>query len=162
MCFCLKIVVCNALEVSLLSVVLVFFFFKQKTAYGMRISDWSSDVCSSDLGRHGGGLAAGPLELVGAGDRLDRVGRGLRGPGHAGGAAAPAFGWQRGPAVAFRGPVLAGTRRLDGGLSTGRLVGRGGRVRNGIDRALRIGGARARGGLARVARRGSHDPGASP
>src|SRR3546814_14060393 len=29
--------------------VLVFFFFKQKTAYEMRISDWSSDVCSSDL-----------------------------------------------------------------------------------------------------------------
>src|SRR3546814_10635093 len=26
-----------------------FFFFKQKTAYEMRISDWSSDVCSSDL-----------------------------------------------------------------------------------------------------------------
>src|SRR3546814_12906869 len=30
-------------------VVFVFFFFKQKTAYEMRISDWSSDVCSSDL-----------------------------------------------------------------------------------------------------------------
>src|SRR3546814_10239926 len=30
-------------------VILVFFFFKQKTAYEMRISDWSSDVCSSDL-----------------------------------------------------------------------------------------------------------------
>src|SRR3546814_19497416 len=30
--------------------VVVFFFFKQKTAYEMRISDWSSDVCSSDLG----------------------------------------------------------------------------------------------------------------
>src|SRR3546814_10787904 len=29
--------------------VYVFFFFKQKTAYEMRISDWSSDVCSSDL-----------------------------------------------------------------------------------------------------------------
>src|SRR3546814_8516018 len=29
--------------------VFVFFFFKQKTAYEMRISDWSSDVCSSDL-----------------------------------------------------------------------------------------------------------------
>src|SRR3546814_9690805 len=29
----------------------VFFFFKQKTAYEMRISDWSSDVCSSDLWR---------------------------------------------------------------------------------------------------------------
>src|SRR3546814_6378844 len=33
------------------------FFFKQKTAYDMRISDWSSDVCSSDLAgyRHVGG-----------------------------------------------------------------------------------------------------------
>src|SRR3546814_9295943 len=30
----------------------VFFFFKQKTAYEMRISDWSSDVCSSDLSIH--------------------------------------------------------------------------------------------------------------
>src|SRR3546814_18864742 len=29
-----------------------FFFFKQKTAYEMRISDWSSDVCSSDLVGH--------------------------------------------------------------------------------------------------------------
>src|SRR3546814_11031216 len=36
---------------TMLIVVLVtaFFFFKQKTAYEMRISDWSSDVCSSDL-----------------------------------------------------------------------------------------------------------------
>src|SRR3546814_10814878 len=31
----------------------MFFFFKQKTAYEMRISDWSSDVCSSDLGHRG-------------------------------------------------------------------------------------------------------------
>src|SRR3546814_3341531 len=31
------------------SVWIYFFFFKQKTAYEMRISDWSSDVCSSDL-----------------------------------------------------------------------------------------------------------------
>src|SRR3546814_8580198 len=29
-----------------------FFFFKQKTAYDVRISDWSSDVCSSDLMQH--------------------------------------------------------------------------------------------------------------
>src|SRR3546814_5539042 len=29
----------------------VFFFFKQKTSYEMRISDWSSDVCSSDLSK---------------------------------------------------------------------------------------------------------------
>src|SRR3546814_17112405 len=35
----------------ILSCVLSFFCFKQKTAYEMRISDWSSDVCSSDL-RH--------------------------------------------------------------------------------------------------------------
>src|SRR3546814_5925377 len=41
----------------------VFFFFKQKTAYEMRISDWSSDVCSSDLrrvdGEHAERLAPG-------------------------------------------------------------------------------------------------------
>src|SRR3546814_9288556 len=33
---------------------LFFFFFKQKTAYEMRISDWSSDVCSSDLVKDAG------------------------------------------------------------------------------------------------------------
>src|SRR3546814_10410489 len=70
------------------------FFFKQKTAYEMRISDWSSDVCSSDLHRdllrrdgrrRGGGgpahpvqrrpVAAGrasPLWRRGAGDRRAR------------------------------------------------------------------------------------------
>src|SRR3546814_4249877 len=37
------------LFVMLLSGFFVLFFFKQKTAYEMRISDWSSDVCSSDL-----------------------------------------------------------------------------------------------------------------
>src|SRR3546814_6592218 len=41
----------------------VFFFFKQKTAYDMRISDWSSDVCSSDL--------LGPL--------LEKLGNGSKG-----------------------------------------------------------------------------------
>src|SRR3546814_7099355 len=39
--------------------VFLFFFFKQKTAYEMRISDWSSDVCSSDL-------TLGPLTVEGA------------------------------------------------------------------------------------------------
>src|SRR3546814_249279 len=38
-----------------------FFFFKQKTAYGMRISDWSSDVCSSDLGQVVGTIMSGLL-----------------------------------------------------------------------------------------------------
>src|SRR3546814_4701795 len=38
---------CSVLVNSL--VIFFFFFFKQKTAYEMRISDWSSDVCSSDL-----------------------------------------------------------------------------------------------------------------
>src|SRR3546814_8950361 len=55
----------------------LFFFFKQKTAYEMRISDWSSDVCSSDLSgavtadRHHGrvaaearGIGCGPSEGV--------------------------------------------------------------------------------------------------
>src|SRR3546814_1904573 len=40
--------------------VFVFFFFKQKTAYEMRISDWSSDVCSSDLQEGDGGAARSP------------------------------------------------------------------------------------------------------
>src|SRR3546814_8917738 len=35
----------------------MFFFFKQKTAYEMRISDWSSDVCSSDLERRAAAFA---------------------------------------------------------------------------------------------------------
>src|SRR3546814_2607158 len=37
LCVCVEFMIC------------LFFFFKQKTAYEMRISDWSSDVCSSDL-----------------------------------------------------------------------------------------------------------------
>src|SRR3546814_1129071 len=46
-----------------------FFFFKQKTAYEMRISDWSSDVCSSDLVHPAGDrqdryLRANPLGVV--------------------------------------------------------------------------------------------------
>src|SRR3546814_2430125 len=37
------------MEVLICNCTYIFFFFKQKTAYEMRISDWSSDVCSSDL-----------------------------------------------------------------------------------------------------------------
>src|SRR3546814_12247949 len=51
----------------MLCCVVVFFFFKQKTAYEMRISDWSSEVCSSDLHVRpaAGGTAAGsPLAAL--------------------------------------------------------------------------------------------------
>src|SRR3546814_2935364 len=51
--------------------VVYFFFFKQKTAYEMRISDWSSDVCSSDL-----------LEAVLFQRRGDLVGAFQAGPEH--------------------------------------------------------------------------------
>src|SRR3546814_7808215 len=60
--FCVMFLVCCG--------VLFFFFFKQKTAYEMRISDWSSDVCSSDLpvfrsGRGGQYTYHGPGQRVG-------------------------------------------------------------------------------------------------
>src|SRR3546814_6342156 len=40
----------------------MFFFFKQKTAYEVRISDWSSDVCSSDLSAPGFGDLSAPFQ----------------------------------------------------------------------------------------------------
>src|SRR3546814_7929539 len=60
----------------------LFFFFKQKTAYDMRISDWSSDVCSSDLRRlfepnqpnvERLGSAGSPLHRVGADQCADQL-----------------------------------------------------------------------------------------
>src|SRR3546814_3331533 len=63
----------------------MFFFFKQKTAYEMRISDWSSDVCSSDLPPHAPAGVPGWSELASSiasvcwmavmspGNALDRV-----------------------------------------------------------------------------------------
>src|SRR3546814_15168288 len=50
---------------------LVVFFFKQKTAYEMRISDWSSDVCSSDLQRRG--IGCQPRWHVLVADDLDAM-----------------------------------------------------------------------------------------
>src|SRR3546814_5184028 len=52
----------------------VVFFFKQKTAYEMRISDWSSDVCSSDLTVHGQ-YAPQHLGLAGDGERIPERGQ---------------------------------------------------------------------------------------
>src|SRR3546814_16741676 len=65
---------------------MLFFFFKQKTAYEMRISDWGSDACSSDLGpgrRRGRGCASSSdrscvsVEIQSVGDRPE-CGRGRR------------------------------------------------------------------------------------
>src|SRR3546814_2196377 len=76
--WCVRVLVC------------CFFFFKQKTAYEMRISDWSSDVCSSDLcWPFGGGQQGGRWQvslyhtikltdkvLIGPGvPELDQIGR---------------------------------------------------------------------------------------
>src|SRR3546814_5201209 len=46
---CYSLVITLAFPYSGIFYWFCFFFFKQKTAYEMRISDWSSDVCSSDL-----------------------------------------------------------------------------------------------------------------
>src|SRR3546814_6159095 len=48
------------MKLNQLSLCFFFFFFKQKTAYEMRISDWSSDVCSSDLTVRYAGVVEGP------------------------------------------------------------------------------------------------------
>src|SRR3546814_4079422 len=59
-------------DISYCGFIVSCFFFKQKTAYEMRISDWSSDVCSSDLHPHavvrGGGREHRPAALLAAFD----------------------------------------------------------------------------------------------
>src|SRR3546814_2366056 len=58
---------CDGMCLVHYSVFCFIFFFKQKTAYEMRISDWSSDVCSSDLREcvvAGGQLAIGGAAIV--------------------------------------------------------------------------------------------------
>src|SRR3546814_13299426 len=63
---------------------MLFFLFNQKTAYEVRISDWSSDVCSSDLPRRGRRLRQGAHRDAGLGelrvkesDRLAAIATGL-------------------------------------------------------------------------------------
>src|SRR3546814_4980073 len=78
---------------------LVFFFFKQKTAYEMRISDWSSDVCSSDLFavvEHqlaGRGRACGRSGLRGGVDRGQARHRGQQRAGDEEGNELAVHGW---------------------------------------------------------------------
>src|SRR3546814_10497679 len=71
------------------------FFFKQKTAYEMRISDWSSDVCSSDLK---------PWSLAVANDPAPSEQRGtIRGDEDFGGGGYSEFAMVPGDAVVYRG-----------------------------------------------------------
>src|SRR3546814_4174485 len=79
----------------------VFFFFKQKTAYEMRISDWSSDVCSSDLAQ-----PATPGRRPGAAVQAGAKGPWRQHPAPARRPAAPAGH----PRTAVAGPHVAGQR----------------------------------------------------
>src|SRR3546814_6009340 len=73
-CYLLVFVFVCVVFCMFICVHVVFFFFKQKTAYEMRISDWSSDVCSSDLHRGACGLALSrrPVGIGGEG-QLSRL-----------------------------------------------------------------------------------------
>src|SRR3546814_3254548 len=55
------------------SMVLFVFFYKQNTAYEMRISDWSSDVCSSDLSRNAVENDEGPVSQPSCNDLFARL-----------------------------------------------------------------------------------------
>src|SRR3546814_20937716 len=85
----------------------VFFFFKQKTAYEMRISDWSSDVCSSDLEGLEADLAIAVYARQGEGRELVGFGQGAVAPGRewAWSASAPAPAHAHGEHIVDPGPV---------------------------------------------------------
>src|SRR3546814_2107005 len=94
------------------------FFFKQKTAYEMRISDWSSDVCSSDLRLRGGG----EVELGDARkEQEDDMGRAV---GHADG---PSLAWITQARGSHRSRFPMGLhlqRQSRDGISLARAAGR--------------------------------------
>src|SRR3546814_5477689 len=102
----------------------MFFFFKQKTAYEMRISDWSSDVCSSDLVWPVGARCSGAVwgersqcgALVAASSADWRGGAGQAGRTSQTG-------------VAARAGLAAGARCGRAGLDLARLACRVGRAR---------------------------------
>src|SRR3546814_7948442 len=68
------------------------FFFKQKTAYEIRISDWSSDVCSSDLGYPGSGCCDCICQREYGKRRIKHAAKFRRGHGRAFSAEYPAGG----------------------------------------------------------------------
>src|SRR3546814_15763836 len=95
-----------------------FLFFKQKTAYELRISDWSSDVCSSDLVLVVGGFAFGTAETAPQlFQRAQRLGLG--------------FGQQ---AAMNDGLAVA----VDGDDGTGHLAHLGGIALQGVPRVLQF------------------------
>src|SRR3546814_6344650 len=70
---CVFVIQCNDIFSGVV-LLLLFFFFKQKTAYELRISDWSSDVCSSDLiVEFDPDLAIGAAGVGLVGDKTDRA-----------------------------------------------------------------------------------------
>src|SRR3546814_19062543 len=102
-----------------------YFFFKQKTAYEMRISDWSSDVCSSDLVAPIAPASPDAFRLAGETPRVMRLSRKtLAVIGGAGGIAiAASHMWAlRQPAPARRQGRHRGVEGK-GGASRGGLVG---------------------------------------
>src|SRR3546814_1274952 len=59
------------LRINSIVIFSIFFFFKQKTAYEMRISDWSSDVCSSDLEKISDALPIEETDRTIASDKVE-------------------------------------------------------------------------------------------
>src|SRR3546814_18180402 len=136
--------------VCLILFVFVFFFFKQKTAYEFRISDWSSDVCSSDLPDNRGRAAA-----AGAARHLVRHRFAPRRPGPAvlsdllRRAARHRFeadlGWRRGAGLArVVGPERSAVKRPSCFALTRALPDSGGAACRSGCAAIRPGGRRGR------------------
>src|SRR3546814_4861099 len=93
----------------------VFFFFKQKTAYEMRISDWSSDVCSSDL--YIVSQIQDPVSRINGVGELQIFG-GRREFGGGDGGEPPVGGRQPGP---FAGEIGGGERKIGRASCRGRV-----------------------------------------
>src|SRR3546814_15043393 len=109
-----------------------FFFFKQKTAYEMRISDWSSDVCSSDLRDNGVLADRRAVVVIDNGELSDRgavraIGAAVLADRGAARARGQAYGTYRGTPTAGRARPLTQGGGLEGvchARSEERRVGR--------------------------------------
>src|SRR3546814_1210676 len=96
-----------------------FFFFKQKTAYEMRISDWSSDVCSSDLRDNGVLADRRAVVVIDNGELSDRgavraIGAAVLADRGAARALGKAYGTYRGTPTAGRARPLTQGGGLEG------------------------------------------------